>query len=326
MTPEDFVRSITPDAKQPEGLGLDQFRRYDPKKVGATSQFSEEGSIFSTLGQCGLITFSDYIFLLTVLSTPPRHFEIAFRMFDLDGNGEIQPFEFEKVTQIIRAQTSTGQRHRDHAVTGSTLAHHINSALTTYFFGENMDQKLTINKFIEFQTRLQEEILKLEFNRFDPEDGKITEGEFSDSLLAYAALTEKKKTRMIKRVKKAFKEEPQGVTLQEFLSFTKLLRSIHDVDTALTFYHVAGAPIGHDTLKHVAKTVAGVDLSDHIVNVVFTLFDENNDGKLTHKEFVSVMKNRGMRGLEKSKDTGVTRLIETMWRCAKETKKFNWES
>ncbi|CAG2207396.1 unnamed protein product [Mytilus edulis] len=31
MTPEDFVRSITPGMKQPEGLGLDQFMKYDPQ-------------------------------------------------------------------------------------------------------------------------------------------------------------------------------------------------------------------------------------------------------------------------------------------------------
>lgn len=30
------------------------------------------------------------------------------------------------------------------------------------------------------------------------------------------------------------------------------------------------------TLKHVAKTVAHVELSDHVVNVVFTLFDDNS--------------------------------------------------
>ena len=37
----------------------------------------------------GLITFSDYIFLLTVLSTSRRHFEIAFKMFDLNGDGNV---------------------------------------------------------------------------------------------------------------------------------------------------------------------------------------------------------------------------------------------
>lgn len=30
------------------------------------------------------------------------------------------------------------------------------------------------------------------------------------------------------------------------------------------------------TLKHVAKTVAHVDLSDHVIQVVYTIFDENS--------------------------------------------------
>lgn len=31
MTPDDFLRSITPGIMQPDGLGLDQFKRFDPK-------------------------------------------------------------------------------------------------------------------------------------------------------------------------------------------------------------------------------------------------------------------------------------------------------
>jgi len=34
------------------------------------------------------------------------------------------------------------------------------------------------------------------------------------------------------------------------------------------------------TLKHVAQTVAHVELSDHIVEVVFTLFDDNGKIRL----------------------------------------------
>lgn len=66
-----------------------------------------------------------------------------------------------------------------------------------------------------------------------------------------------------------------------------------------------------------AKTVANVNLSDHLVQVVFTLFDENNDGELSNKEFVSVIKRRMMRGLDKNKDTGFTKLIHAIWKCAK---------
>jgi len=31
MTPDDFLRSMTPGIKQPDGLGLDQYKKYDPQ-------------------------------------------------------------------------------------------------------------------------------------------------------------------------------------------------------------------------------------------------------------------------------------------------------
>ncbi|XP_060517898.1 calcium uptake protein 1 homolog, mitochondrial isoform X5 [Cylas formicarius] len=229
MTPDDFLRAITPGMKQPDGLGLDQYKRYDPKGV--------------------------------------------------------------------------------------------NSALTTYFFGPNLKQKLTIEKFLDFQERLQREILSLEFQRKNPdEDGNINEADFAELLLAYAGYPQKKKARMLKRVKKTFRDHGKGVSKQDYLNFFHFLNNINDVDTALTFYHIAGASIDQATLKHVAKTVAHVDLSDHVIHVVFTIFDENQDGQLSNKEFIAVMKNRLLRGLEKPKDTGFVKFMQSVLKCAKETK------
>ena len=42
-----------------------------------------------------------------------------------------------------------------------------------------------------------------------------------------------------------------------------------------------------------------------------------DDGELSNREFVSVMKRRMMRGLEKPKDTGFVKLMDAMWKCAK---------
>ncbi|XP_065339734.1 calcium uptake protein 1 homolog, mitochondrial isoform X2 [Cloeon dipterum] len=332
MTPNDFIRSLLPDMLQPEGLGLDQYKRYDPKTMtiaNAAESSSmhnklelelEKDSIFYKLGSSGLITFSDYIFLLTVLSTSRRHFEIAFRMFDLNGDGDVDSEEFEKVATLIRQQTSIGSRHRDHANTGNTFKG-VNSALTTFFFGPNLENKLTIEKFLEFQHQLQKEILSLEFQRKGPgENGNISESDFAELLLAYAGYSQKKKSRMIKRVKKTFRESNLGISKEDYLKFFHFLNNINDVDTALTFYHIAGASIDQTTLKHVAKTVVHVNLSDHVIDVVFTIFDENMDGELSNREFVAVMKNRLLRGLEKPKDTGFVKLIQSVFKCARETK------
>ena len=86
---------------------------------------------------------------------------------------------------------------------------------------------------------------------------------------------------------------------------------------ALYFYNLAGASIDPATLQHVAKVCANVELSDHVVEVIFTIFDEDGDGALSNKEFVSVMKNRLKRGLEKPKDTGLFNLLTAMAKCAK---------
>lgn len=44
------------------------------------------------------------------------------------------------------------------------------------------------------------------------------------------------------------------------------------------------------------------------------------DNQLSNREFVSVMKNRLLRGLEKPKDTGFVKLMHSMLKCAKDTK------
>lgn len=208
-----------------------------------------------------------------------------------------------------------------------------------------MDQKLTIEKFLDFQHQLQREILSLEFKRKNPnEAGNISESDFAELLLAYAGYSDKKKTKKMKRVKKRFRDHGRGISLKDYLDFFHFLNNINDVDTALTFYHIAGASIDQATLKHVAKTVAHVDLSDHVIDVVFTIFDENSklaqnpnklinsnrndsliffvavDNQLSNREFVAVMKNRLLRGLEKPKDTGFVKLIHSMLKCAKDTK------
>lgn len=78
----------------------------------------------------------------------------------------------------------------------------------------------------------------------------------------------------------------QGIRFQEYYDFAQVLKSINEIDTALTFYHVAGASIDKTTLKHVARTVAKVDLTDHLVDVVFAIFDEN--GRFVHKSMFEV--------------------------------------
>lgn len=76
---------------------------------------------------------------------------------------DIEPVASVQVQSIIRSQTSMGMRHRDRSTTGNTLkSAGCGSALTTYFFGKDLKGKLTIRSFLEFQRKLQHDVLKLE--------------------------------------------------------------------------------------------------------------------------------------------------------------------
>ncbi|CAF1333452.1 unnamed protein product, partial [Didymodactylos carnosus] len=252
MTPADFLRSITPGLKQPDGLELDKFRKFDPREdswekslnthLSYSMKDDGQSSIFERIGgkQC-LITFSDFVFLVTLLSTPARYFNIAFQMFDLDGNGNFDYDEFLKLKNLIRSQTTVGQRHRDHATTGNILKE--TSILNKYFFGENLDQTLSIHKFLEFYEQLQNEIIHLEFNCFTKSPvnpNNITEYAFSQALLAYSGLSDNHTKKMLKRIKKAYPIDTSiGISFDDYQNFNNFIRNIYDIDTALTFFNVA---------------------------------------------------------------------------------------
>lgn len=143
----------------------------------------------------------------------------------------------------------------------------VSSALAKYFFGEDLKQKLTTEKFLDFQKQLQTELLTLEvfvthyflinlmvsslkFERKHPNPitGKIKESDFADLLIAYAGLTEKRKNKMIKRVRKKFGRDEdglseEGISLDDYLSLYNFLQNINDVDIALAVFNIAGASI-----------------------------------------------------------------------------------
>ena len=119
--------------------------------------FLNLGTLYQTLNSL-FLSLSLSIFLV---SAPSHHFEIAFKMFDLNGDGEVDVDEFEKVRDVVLNSTSVGHRHRDRSTTGN-IAGSVGNALVEYFFGPKKDGKLTVEKFREFHSQLLEEILRLE--------------------------------------------------------------------------------------------------------------------------------------------------------------------
>ncbi|ESN92592.1 hypothetical protein HELRODRAFT_69923 [Helobdella robusta] len=109
----------------------------------------------------------------------------------------------DKTSKVFQKIVLLGMRHRDHAVTGNILKS-MSSGLANYFFGANLTEKLTVEKFLDFQKQLMTEVLQLEFNRYEPTNGKINERDFADSIIIYAGHNFNKRSKMLKKVKRNF--------------------------------------------------------------------------------------------------------------------------
>lgn len=76
---------------------------------------------------------------------------MAFYVYDLNGDGELDEEEFAKVQDLVLNQSNVGQRHRDHVTGAGSFCKSKSSVITNYFFGNNFKWKLGIERFLKFQ-------------------------------------------------------------------------------------------------------------------------------------------------------------------------------
>ncbi|CAB4044646.1 calcium uptake 3, mitochondrial-like, partial [Paramuricea clavata] len=83
-----------------------------------------------------------------------------------------------------------------------------------------------------------------------------------------------------------------NVNLQDYIKFGQFLNNLEEFSIALKIYNVANQPVTQEEFKRAVLIATGGVLGDHIVNIVFQLFDIDGDGKLSQKEFLGLMKDR----------------------------------
>ncbi|XP_069600520.1 calcium uptake protein 3, mitochondrial isoform X3 [Ranitomeya imitator] len=111
MTPRDFLESVTTDeprhSKKWRSLSrqdLNQLLLDTPPVWKGSSRF------FRTLGEKGMVSYTEYLFLLCILTKPHAGFKIAFNMFDTDGNQMVDREEFLVLQEIFRKKNEKKER------------------------------------------------------------------------------------------------------------------------------------------------------------------------------------------------------------------------
>ncbi|KAM4584703.1 calcium uptake protein 3, mitochondrial isoform 2-T2 [Odontesthes bonariensis] len=114
MTPQNFIESVTmsePRNKKP----WRSLTKQELEKILSDTPPVWRGSskLFRNLRERGIISYTEYLFLLCILTKPHAGFKIAFNMFDADGNQMVDKREFLVLQEIFRKKNEKKGRKGD---------------------------------------------------------------------------------------------------------------------------------------------------------------------------------------------------------------------
>uniref|UniRef100_A0A673VYS8 Mitochondrial calcium uptake family member 3 n=1 Tax=Salmo trutta TaxID=8032 RepID=A0A673VYS8_SALTR len=346
MTPQNFIESVTmsePRNKKP-WMSLTK-QELEKILVDTPAVWQGTSKLFRNLRERGIIAYTEYLFLLCILTKPHAGFKIAFNMFDADGNQMVDKREFlvlqeifrkknekkgrkgdvEKSAQLVRVvKTDSHQfvsrsywdvlRRGASQALFSDLAERaeegmmIDTTLLVHFFGKKGKAELTFDDFYRFMDNLQTEVLEIEFLTYSKGMTTISEEDFARILLRYTNV--ENISSYLDNVRQSIPDE-KGITFDEFRSFFQFLNNLEDFAIAMQMYNFASRSIGQDEFGRAVYVATGLKLTRHLVHTIFKIFDVDHDDQLSYKEFIGIMKDRlhrgGRVGTERGKRTEVER-------------------
>ncbi|XP_036892984.1 calcium uptake protein 2, mitochondrial isoform X4 [Sturnira hondurensis] len=258
-----------------------------------------------------LISYTEYLFLLTILTKPHTGFHVAFKMLDTDGDEMVEKKEFFKLQKIISKQDDLKTLTNETECQEPKVKEpEINTTLQIRFFGKRGERKLHYREFRRFMENLQTEVQEMEFLQFSKGLSFMRKEDFAEWLL-YFTNTENKDIYW-KNVREKL-SAGESISLDEFKSFCHFTTHLEDFAIAMQMFNLAHRPVRLAEFKRAVKVATGQELSNNILDTVFKIFDLDGDECLSHGEFLGVLKNRMHRGLWVPQQQSV----QEYWKCVK---------
>ncbi|KAK1407867.1 hypothetical protein QVD17_39494 [Tagetes erecta] len=295
MTPADLMRAIVPVFPPSESNIIREGSLRGERLPGELHCAPSQFFMLFDVNNDGLISFKEYIFFVTVMAIPESSFSVAFKMFDVDNDGEIDREEFKRVMSLMRSHNRQGAYQKRGLRTGLRVGGHVeNGGLVHYFFGDDGNQRLQHDKFVQFLRDLHHEMVWLEFSHYDFKScGTIPAKDFMLSMVASGDI--RHMNSLLDRVDELDKEphlKDIHITFEEFRNFAELRKKLQPFSLALFSYGKVNGFLTRDDFQRAASHVCGISLSENVIDLIFHLFDANQDGNLCSNEFLRVMHRR----------------------------------
>lgn len=173
------------------------------------------------------------------------------------------------------------------------------TTLTMHLFGRSGRDSLAFDQFQTFYAHLQRELIEIEFKEFSRGKDRISAVDFARLVLRYSILHRHEQSPYIRRVYERSECDEEGISLQQFETFSMFLNNLEDFSKAVRLYTVADIPVSQSEFIRAVRCSTGFSLDPYLVKVLFRIFDSNLDDHLSYSEFIAVMSDRLSRGFRR---------------------------
>ncbi|KAG5510872.1 hypothetical protein JKF63_06373 [Porcisia hertigi] len=232
----------------------------------------------------GYMSFPEFRFLMSLLTSDAREMEVLFRIVDTDQSGALS---LEQFANVLRGVT------RDEAVVHSLLkpSTRHNGIVRALFGDEAAPRKCTFSDLQTVIHSIRTEVWKAEFRQYDLEQHNCITAEQFASLIARQVLGSHLPYYLAGNIRRMH-GSGDVVTLDMWLGLNEVMLHAEELMTNLEMFSSSGMSVTKRDFRRLMSIAGMPALPQATIDIVFTVFDRNGDGSVEMDEFLSIMQKK----------------------------------